>query len=277
MKRSIKCMLATIGLTAALGLLPSAPGFAAETSGFELTVLVGDTPRPEYAARGALYVEAVRGRNYSLRITNPTPYRVAVALSVDGLNTIDARHTDAKNAAKWLLDPYESTVISGWQVSGSDARRFFFTGEKHSYGASLGETDNLGVITAVFYRELRPRNTYYAPQGDERRNAAPGESPAQPRMEADGAVGSAGAAPPPAKAHAPKPVDDYAATGIGERTRHEVTTVDVDLEPQPAATMRIRYEFHPQLVKLGVLPSRPTPLERRERARGFAAYCPEPD
>jgi hypothetical protein len=275
MKRSIKCMLATAGLTAALGLLPAGSGFAAETSGFGLAVLVGDTPRPEYAARGALYVEAVRGRNYSLRITNPTPYRVAVALSVDGLNTIDARHTDAKNATKWLLDPYESTVISGWQVSGSSARRFFFTGEKHSYGAALGETDNLGVITAVFYRELRPRTTYYTPQWDERRNAAPNESPAQPKME--GAVGSAGAAPPPAKMQAPKAVDDYAATGIGERTQHEVTTVDVDLEPHPAATVRIRYEFHPQLVKLGVLPSHPTPLERREHARGFTAYCPEPD
>jgi hypothetical protein len=276
MKRSMKTVLATAGLTAALGLLPVAPACAAETSGFELTVLVGDTPRPEYSARGALYVEAVRGRNYSLRITNPTPYRVAVALSVDGLNTIDARHTDAKNATKWLLDPYESTVISGWQVSGSSARRFFFTGEKHSYGAALGETDNLGVITAVFYRELRPRTTYYAPQWEERRDAAANESPAQPRMEG-GAVGSAGAAPPPAKAQAPKAADDYAATGIGERTRHEVTTVDVDLEPQPAATVRLRYEFHPQLVKLGVLPSHPTPLERRERARGFTAYCPEPD
>ena len=42
----------------------------------------------------SLYVEAMRGASYALRLTNPTPYRVAVALSVDGLNTIDARHTD---------------------------------------------------------------------------------------------------------------------------------------------------------------------------------------
>lgn len=276
MNHSMTNLLATAGLTLAMAVLPGAKSFAAETSGFELTVLVGDSPRPEYAARGALYVEAVRGRNYSLRITNPTPYRVAVALSVDGLNTIDAKHTDAKDAAKWLLDPYESTVISGWQVSGETARRFFFTGERHSYGAALGQTDNLGVITAVFFRERRPRNTYYTPQSEERQEAE--GSRARPRLQApEGAVGSAGAAPPPAKMPAPKAADEYAATGMGDRTRHEISTVDVDLEPQPIASVRLRYEFHPQLVKLGVLPSHPTPLERRERARGFAAYCPEPD
>ena len=61
-----------------------------------------------------------------------------------------------------------------------------------------------------------------------------------------------------------------AAAGNLFRTRG----VDIDLEPYPAASIRIRYEFTPQLVKLGVLPS-VSPLERRERARGFG-YCPEP-
>ena len=42
--------------------------------------------------------------------------------------------------------------------------------------------------------------------------------------------------------------------------------------------VRLRYEFRPQLVKLGLLPEwrHPTPLDRRERARGFDGYCPEP-
>jgi hypothetical protein len=40
----------------------------------------------------------------------------------------------------------------------------------------------------------------------------------------------------------------------------------------------VRYEFRPQLVRLGVLPAprRADPLERRERARGFEPdYCPD--
>ena len=62
---------------------------------------------------------------------------------------------------------------------------------------------------------------------------------------------------------------------MGGRTGHAVTRVDIDLDPQPVASVRIRYEFHPQLVKLGVLPRHDDPLRRREGARGFGEYCPE--
>ncbi|HEY3055374.1 MAG TPA: hypothetical protein VGK31_05540 [Thermoanaerobaculia bacterium] len=213
--------------------------------GYDLTVLVGNEPRPEYHARGTTYVEAIRGQEYSLRLTNPTPDRVAVALSVDGLNTIDARHTDAWSASKWVLEPYESTVISGWQVNDRTARRFYFTGERDSYGAALGKTENLGVIEAVFFRERRREITVYAPK-----------APAAEMQQ--------GAA---------RQSDDYAATGMGERTGHEIERVQIDLDPRPIASIRIRYEFRPQLIKLGVL--RQDPLQRRERARGFE-YCPEP-
>jgi hypothetical protein len=245
----------------ALGL--SGAAFAANTSGFAVDVLVDDAPRAEYNHRGAVYVEAVRGASYSLRLTNPTGYRVAVALSVDGLNTIDAKHTDARSASKWVLEPYESVVISGWQVSDRTARGFFFTGERHSYGASLGQTENLGVIEAVYFRERR-HDVWkrQAPLGEERSGAANGGVASPPP-------------PPSAKAERRDAVDDYAATGMGERARHEVETVDIELEPQPAASVRIRYEFHPQLVKLGILPEHLSPLERRERASGFSTYCPE--
>ena len=80
-----------------LSLFVATNALAAGTSGFGLQVLVSGEPRPEYNARGNVYVEAIRGSEYSLRVTNPTPYRVAVALSVDGLNTIDAKHTDARD------------------------------------------------------------------------------------------------------------------------------------------------------------------------------------
>jgi hypothetical protein len=244
--------------------LTCATAFGGGTGGFGLTVLVDESPREQYFHDGTRYVEALRGASYSLRLTNPTPYRVAVALSVDGLNTINARHTDPRSAAKWVLGPYETAVISGWQVNDRTARSFYFTGERNSYGAALGQTDNLGVIEAVFFRERRPRMSTYSPHRSE---AAPRD---------------AGAAPPAASA-APQSMeksdglsDEYAATGMGGRKRHEVESVDIDLEPEPAASVRIRYEFRPQLVKLGVLPSLTSPLDRRERARGFSEYCPEP-
>jgi|GEM_PF-4738892 len=60
--------------------------------GFELDVLVNGRPLNEYYSRGRTYVEALQGAEYELRLRNNSADRVAVALSVDGLNTIDARH-----------------------------------------------------------------------------------------------------------------------------------------------------------------------------------------
>ena len=119
----------------------------------EVEVLVNGAPVPRYFHDGITYLEAIKGKEYAIRITNPVGSRVAVALSVDGLNTIDARHTDARSGRKWVLGPYESVVISGWQTNAQQARRFFFTTEERSYGAWLGKTENLGIISAVFFRE----------------------------------------------------------------------------------------------------------------------------
>ncbi len=246
------------------GLTLCATAFGTATMGFGLSVLVGDSPRDQYFHDGTLYVEAVRGTSYSLRLTNPTPYRVAVALSVDGLNTIDARHTDPRSAAKWVLGPYESALISGWQVNDRTARSFYFTGERHSYGAALGQTDNLGVIEAVYFRERRPSVSTYTPDSG------------SVGREAEASPLGASAAPAPRAQKSDGLSDDYAATGMGRRTHHEIESVDIELEPEPDGSVRIRYEFRQQLVKMGILPSLTSPLERRERARGFGAYCPEP-
>lgn len=258
---------------------------------FDLSVLVDGAARPEFSARGTVYVEAVKGRDYELRITNPLPSRVAVALSVDGLNTIDAKHTAAGRASKWVLEPFESIVLSGWQVNGSTARRFTFTGEKRSYGAALGETQNLGLIEAVFYREREtpppPRISSY--QMDERRSrrepssasAAEGSGSLSengpPRAEQKDSVASM-KAEAATSLPAPSLSNDYAATGMGERTEHQVSRVEIELDPHPVATIRIRYEFRNQLARLGVFPSRSDrdPLLRRESASGFdRSYCPE--
>ena len=203
---------------------------------FNVDVLVDGVPRPEYEARGTAYIEALRGREYTIRLVNPLPVRVAVALAVDGLNTIDARATSAWKAAKWVLEPYETVEIPGWQVSGETARRFVFVGERSSYGAWLGQTENLGVIEAVFFRERTNWGTIDPLM----------EGPPTPRA--------------PAGKAAPQPLavgealdDDYAATGMGDRQEHRVTRVHLRLEREAAAVVRLRYEFRPELERLGVL------------------------
>ena len=269
-------MRTPIAAALALGFAAISPAAASTRDGFELSVLVDGAERPEYRKGGTVYVEALKGREYVLRVSNPLPVRVGVALAVDGLNTVDASHRDAASAVKWILEPYQSIVLEGWQVSSSSARRFVFTGERGSYGAALGHVDDLGVIEAVFFREKAHRLVPVGPIDFESKGEASRRAPA-PSAPRAGSEARERRQEAEMKAEAPSLSDDYAATGMGERTRHEVTRVDVDLERTPSARLRIRYEFRPQLVRLGVLPAEDGRLARRERARGFERYCPEPN
>lgn len=250
----------TVKIVAVLAavLLIAAPAAALERGGFTLEVLVDGRPLAEHAARGNTYVEAIEGGEYSLRFHNPTARRVAVALAVDGLNTIDARTTTASRASRWIVAPHGTLTIEGWQVGADTARRFFFTTEDDSYGAWLGKTRNLGVITAVVFRE---RVVEYS-------KSMPAERESSGRRDA-----------PSRKAESPSAgaSDDLAATGIGRKVDHRVRRVSFDAEDRPAATLEFRYEYRGALVDLGVLPDHRA-LSRRERARGFAPerWAPDP-
>ncbi len=240
-----------------LALAVALPASAGTESAFTVEILVNGRPLAEHHARGATYVEALEGAEYSLRLANRSPHRVAVALAVDGLNTIDARTTTARDARKWVLDPWQTIVLDGWQTSTATARRFVFTTERDSYGAWLGTTDNLGVIEAVVFRE---RRVVPVTEPEARKRAA-GESAAPPG--------------PPTEAGR---LSDAAATGIGDELDHRVVQVDLELEPAACARVRVRYEYRQELVRLGILPPPDPVLTRREQATGFADdhFCPDP-
>ena len=239
---------------------------AGSAAGYSMEVLVDGMPAAELPHGGRTYIEAGRGREYAVRLTNHTGARVAAALAVDGLNSIDAKRTTSREAAKWILGPYESIVIEGWQTSGGTARKFFFTTEKQSYGAWLGKTEDLGVISAAFFRE-RP---HCLPRDIDSKMKKSQEAP--PRAEARADVG--------AREAQAAPKDEDAATGIGRELDHRVRQVEFDEEDAPAAVVSLRYEYRDALVKLGVLPRffEDDPLARRERARGFedTGWAPDP-
>jgi hypothetical protein len=207
-----------LALAAASASLPSTLR-AAGYSPYTVTVIVDGVPAPEYASRGRIYVEALKGRNFSLRLSNPTSERVAVALSVDGRNVIDAKRTTSLAAAKWILMPGQSAEIPGWQISGDTARRFFFTENRHSYAKWLGDASNTGTIEAVFYREKRavaavPPSPRPRPWWDWSRD----ESRAPANGDAGGsAPGRTYSDAPEARAQAPAPAE------ASEPTREAVT------------------------------------------------------
>jgi hypothetical protein len=247
----------------------------------EVEVLVGGSPLEVLYGRGRRYVEAQEGAEYEVLLRNPLPVRVAVALSVDGLNSIDARRSASWEASKWVVEPYQTIRINGWQMSSRRARRFYFTTERDSYASKLGRAADLGVITAVFYRESNPRPYTVAPPPYDEDRVEPRSRSEAPRegeesRQADKAKGGRGAV-----AATPRRDDEYAATGIGRSVENDVEWIQMRLERTPAAEVTVRYEYRDALVKLGVLP-RPWrddgALRRRERARGFEgpSYCPEP-
>ena len=241
---------------------------------FELDVLVNGRPLQEYYARGRNYVEALQGAEYELRLRNGSSDRVAVALSVDGLNTIDARNSSAWNASKWVIEPYQTITISGWQMSSERARRFYFTNERDSYGAKLGQTANLGVISAVFFRE-RPRIVPVTPPYPISKNRDRAEPQQSGRGQDAPAKNKSLEGAAENRAAAPVYDDEYAATGIGRNVRNDVRWVNMDLDSRAAGEVTIRYEYYSALLRLGVVPRQTSrePLQRREDSRGFS---PEP-
>jgi hypothetical protein len=246
---------------------------------FGVEVLVDGSPLEAVYGRGRRYVEAREGAEYELLVRNPLPVRVAVALSVDGLNTIDARRTSAWESSKWVIEPYGSIRISGWQMSSSRARRFYFTTERDSYAARLGRASDLGLITAVFFRESTPRPYPVTPRPyeDDESTRDRSEAPKENQSRAESAERRARGG---ASATTPRADDGYAATGIGRSVGHDVTWIQLALERRPAAEVTVRYEYREALVRLGLLPRpwREDTLRRRERARGFEdpRYSPEP-
>lgn len=241
---------------------------------FDLEILVNGHPLAEYLARGRTYVEALPGAEYEIRVRNPTPDRVAVALSVDGLNTIDARHTSAWNSSKWVIEPYQSITIGGWQMSTERERRFYFTSERDSYGAKLGQTANLGVIAAVIFKERGRPISIIPPRRMSRdeENQSPKDRRESPSANSQGAESARKSMGNIARI----PDDEYAATGIGRSVHNDVRWIEMDLESRPVAEFTIRYEYYSALLKLGVVPRpryEPYPLQRREDSRGFS---PEP-
>jgi hypothetical protein len=188
------------------------------------------------------------------------------------------------NASKWVIEPYQTITIRGWQMSSERARRFYFTSERDSYGAKLGQTANLGVISAVFFRERQPvviapppRDPYPVPMEKDER----GESRRAPETQSGSAGDSAASARPKSAEAYPAPDDDYAATGIGRNVHNDVRWVNLELQPRPVSEVVIRYEYRAALVRLGILPRpypRPDALHRRENSSGFEGgrYSPEP-
>ena len=249
------------------------PASQAPQSVADVDVLVDGAPQRRYVHDGRSYVEAFKGREYAIRLRNRLPVRVAVALSVDGLNTIDARHTTAADARKWVLDPYETVTIGGWQTSQTRGAPLRIHNRGALVRSGARQDRQPGVISAVFFKERRAGHHARTDVEDERSAAGRQRRRRRRRSRQESCVGCRAST-------ASRTTMSIAATGMGRRTGHAVTQVWLNLEDSTRANGE-----HPLRVPCAARQARRSavhvpqsnPLQRRERAHGFEpGFCPEP-
>jgi len=179
---------------------------------------------------GKPFVTAVKGERYAVRLTNPLPVRVAVNLTVDGLNSIDGKPCGVSDGHKWIIEPYSTVTIPGWQVSGNDARRFFFTDKPKSYAKWQGDrmgrdlSANCGVIGAAFFWSQKDLDRYYEEHPVYRDSERPLPYSSR-RSKAAGLASAPSCAERETLDACEKGGNEKAGTGMGERESHPTVQV----------------------------------------------------
>jgi hypothetical protein len=198
-----------------------------------------------YRHRGDIYVAGNPGDRYAIRLTNRTGGRVLTVLSVDGVNVVTGE-TAAPDQSGYVLDPYESTEITGWRKSLTEVAQFYFTRVPDSYAARTDRPDHVGVIgVAVFREKAQPQPLLSFRQAEP---AAAVAASAEAHSDALGAAKD-------------KREADRLGTGHGERENAPTQYTDFERAgSRPNEVVSVRYDSRPNLVRLGVIPVPRPPL-----------------
>ncbi|MDA8423505.1 MAG: hypothetical protein M0Z89_09255 [Nitrospiraceae bacterium] len=203
------------------------------------------------------YLEARKGENYGIDITNRTPERVGVVIAVDGRNIISGKRSDLKNTENmYIVNAYETARYDGWRTSNDQVHRFYFTDEADSYSVkTFGDQSARGVIAmAVFREKEQPR-----PLLEEKREgrAAPAAPSAARSLNADQAA-----------------AEKSAGTGFGDARYSPVITVQFEPERSPVQKTLVKYEWREVLCRKGILPCNRKVGNRLWDEDGYAPYPP---
>jgi hypothetical protein len=229
---------------------------------------------------GATYVAGRPGDRYAVRLTNRSPGRVLVVLSVDGVNAVSGE-TAAVAQTGYVLAPYQSAEITGWRKSFSEAAAFYFTALPDSYAARTGRPDNVGVIGAAVFRErvAEPVGGWFqpAPSVAKESGAASGRLEAERQRPAATAADAAAPSQDGARRSSPELAQrDEKKLGTGHGEREYSPTSQTAFErasSTPTEVVQVRYDSYANLLASGVIP-RPRPLPRQPDA--FPSFVPDP-
>ncbi|MCD9085571.1 hypothetical protein [Stenotrophomonas sp. SY1] len=202
----------------------------------------------QYPHRGQAWVTGTPGHRYSVRLENRSGERKLVVLSVDGVNAITGQ-TASPAQSGYVLEPWQSSEISGWRKSNAEVAQFVFTRHSDSYASRTGRPTDVGVIgIAVFNEQRRP------PMYDVRPLPAPYPAP---RAQAESAA-SAGSRSADASTSAYGKAETQRqrlGTGHGEREwSHSSLTSFERASRTPTQISQVRYDARSRLVAMGIVP-----------------------
>ncbi|MEW6709122.1 MAG: hypothetical protein AB1403_04800 [Candidatus Riflebacteria bacterium] len=161
-------------------------------------------------------IVARRGERYRVVVKNHSGRRLAMVISIDGLNIISGKTSYHRpDESMYLLEPGQTGSFTGWRTDYNNVQRFYFSDAEDSYASRTGQTGQLGWIKVAVFQERQPiivrPQKYYE---DSERSMA--ESP-------------------------------QAGTGYGEREYSPVQTASFNPESLPVQMLRIKYDFDSRL------------------------------
>jgi hypothetical protein len=184
-----------------------------------------------------VYVEAVKGDQYSILVRNLLNRRVGVVIAVDGRNIVSGQKSWLRNDERmYILEPYGQGEFKGWRTGLDSINRFYFTDAADSYAAAFHDESAMGVIAVAVYPE------------------------AQRQDAADLSRSSMG----PARwdEASAKSVGESAGTGFGRQERSPARVVAFDPESAAAEKVYLKYEWRSTLCRQGIVQCRPARLPR---------------
>ncbi|WP_312914888.1 hypothetical protein [Stenotrophomonas sp.] len=202
--------------------------------------------------RGQQWVAGSPGHRYSVRMQNRSGERVLVVLSVDGVNAITGQ-TASPSQSGYVLEPWQSSEITGWRKSNAEVAQFVFTASSDSYASRTGRPANVGVIGIAVFNEAR------RPVYDVRPLPMPRPTPRPMPQYEDRAEASANAraaeAPAPPRAMARSESRQRLGTGHGEREWSSSSLTSFERASRtPVQVSELRYDSRQRLVAMGILP-----------------------
>jgi len=122
-----------------------------------MDIIVNGSPVKEYLHEDQRYIEGKKDTPFTIRLRNDTNKRALYVLTVDGISVISGKE-GSYNSKGYIIPPRDSIKIKGWRTSDDSVAQFLFTDGKDSYGAKIGQSDNLGVIGCAVFNE-KPKHT----------------------------------------------------------------------------------------------------------------------